>query len=652
MKKNFFLALMLILCLSVNSQSVTVQQASSVALNYMQPMISENLIVSSIILNEVDSLVCTYTVRFTNDNWCVVSANMSIVPILAFGYHFSTDTIPACVCLLDNYKNEIFSCLSNKNENIVKNTLWNTLLGEQIGTRDVTYTPNIALLNNTGRGCNLWKQTTNNDNSCSNAYNKFCPSRNNDNCECNHTPVGCGAVAMGQVLWYWSWVKNTSAYGPYDWNALPGKLLNSTDIESAEKLAQFLRDCGDAVDMFYTCNGSACLMKNIVSALNDTYGYESARLEKKDDWSYGDAWEDLIRSEIDNNRPVIFYGCNRFDAFHYFVVDGYLSSNSYLFHVNFGHGGSEGFFYLGNIHENHNNNDDYYDLDIRAIVGISPTYQYEINGLSYTQVGFKHHEYAYSTIEVPHTNESLVIKGGTPFLQSGKGNLSLMSGNSVLLKPGFHSERGSTFHSCIDENFLTNMAISVSEWPTSFSARDGSVLELDVQNADSWECLVYDVAGVVIYQGAGSCNGSHVQLWSCPDSYYDILFCLVRLKNSFGRELSNEFIINIGSKDDLSKRNLQKLEKRYNDSNWESQNYDGNLVADIYPNPFHDNICLKSKSLIQKIHIYSENGNQCYYDSNLNNNEVNLSLTYLNNGVYIVVIETQQGLITKKIIKE
>ena len=96
------------------------------------------------------------------------------------------------------------------------------------------------------------------------------------------------------------------------------------------------------------------LINDIVDGLK-AFNYESVKFHLKENWNYGNAWEDLIRSEINAGRPVLYYGDGCTSTFagatlpcsemHYFVIDGYHAADPSLFHVNFGWTGSGNGFY-------------------------------------------------------------------------------------------------------------------------------------------------------------------------------------------------------------------------------------------------------------------------------------------------------------------
>lgn len=54
-------------------------------------------------------------------------------------------------------------------------------------------------------------------------------------------------------------------------------------------------------------------VNNMVDALKGDFKYKGVEKKVRKDWSYGNAWNDLIRSEIDAGRPVLYRGGNVVD---------------------------------------------------------------------------------------------------------------------------------------------------------------------------------------------------------------------------------------------------------------------------------------------------------------------------------------------------
>ena len=262
--------------------------------------------------------------------------------------------------------------------------MWNQLLVDEDVSRQSgapqptrTYSWGSRLLN-TSRGEVVWGQDLNNSGGCNPSYNSEVKKKWYQgwfsSCDCGAPPVGCGAVAMGQVMWYWQWPQN------YNWSLMPRRLLNSTPLDSATAVAQLLLDCADASNTTYACAGSFSggIATPIADALKNTFNYPGATVVSRP--SNLDNWETLIQTEINNERPVILYGAKALtlDKKHYFVVDGYgylVSSGpvqmwiTNLFHINFGwQGNYNNWFFLDNISGSGTTFND----NQKAIIGIAP----------------------------------------------------------------------------------------------------------------------------------------------------------------------------------------------------------------------------------------------------------------------------------------
>ena len=78
-----------------------------------------------------------------------------------------------------------------------------------------------------------------------------------------------------------------------------------------------------------------------------------------------------------------------------------------------------------------------------------------------------------------------------------------------------------------------------------------------------------------------------------------------------------------------------------------------NSIVSIYPNPVTDNLVIQNNSLVQNtdIIIIDAAGKIIYQKQVLLNSKVNLSTTSWNAGVYIIKIQTDEGLSTFKVVK-
>lgn len=207
-------------------------------------------------------------------------------------------------------------------------------------------------------------------------YNYYCPYNSLLDVTC---PSGCVATAMAQVMKYWEWPTcgngshsyDCSYYGTqsanfynayYFWYDMP----NTNPSSSNRSIAKLMYHCGVSVDMDYGYNGSGSYINLCVNALKNYFRYSSSvcYVEKG---NYSDSqWRSLLKTELDNDRPIIYAGQGSEGA-HAFVCDGYNSSN--YFHFNWGwEGSADGYFSLSALSPGS------YNLSSgqRAVIGIEP----------------------------------------------------------------------------------------------------------------------------------------------------------------------------------------------------------------------------------------------------------------------------------------
>ena len=190
-------------------------------------------------------------------------------------------------------------------------------------------------------------------------YNSLCPAMNGP---CGHAEVGCAAVAMGQIMHYWKYpstgfgdhsysnqgVTLSADFGSttYDWDHMPDSLTESSSETEINAVATLLYHCGVSVEMNYNTIGSGASSNDVPDAMKRYFNY-SRRIhrEKKDDYT-NDEWLSMLKSSIDEQRPVLYSGHGDAGG-HAFVCDGYDDNN--LMHFNWGWGRANGYFALGNL---------------------------------------------------------------------------------------------------------------------------------------------------------------------------------------------------------------------------------------------------------------------------------------------------------------
>jgi len=304
-----------------------------------------------------------------NEGFVIVSAFDEVRPVLGFS---DTGSIPeefnllppGFIEILDSYARQIEYTLSN---DILTETevteMWRNLLSTEVKPKLQRAVSPLILTN--------WAQ------SC--YYNELCPTdAGAQTGYCGHVPVGCVAVAMGQVMKYWnSPVQGTGShsyvcnpYGTlsadfenttYNWASMPNQ-IGSSDLD----IATLLFHCGVSVNMQYGPSASGALTSATKDALINFFGYSADALYLSKS-SYTDAtWESMLRTELDVSRPLIYSGTGSLGG-HAWVCDGYSGTN--YFHFNWGWNGyANGYFYLTNL------NPAGYDFTSQqaAIFGIEP----------------------------------------------------------------------------------------------------------------------------------------------------------------------------------------------------------------------------------------------------------------------------------------
>lgn len=206
-------------------------------------------------------------------------------------------------------------------------------------------------------------------------YNSLCPE--DPAGPCGHAVTGCTATAMAQLMKYWNFPTTGTGsesyltrYGQlsadfggttYLWNQMSGNLTSEN-----EAVATLMYHCGVALNMNYGPTESGA--SGIRDPLVNYFRYSpTARQVSRSDFS-DDAWTDLIRTELEEQRPVFYQGFGVTTPGHAFVCDGFDDAG--YFHFNWGWGGAaDGYFYLNNL------NPYGYDFNIQqgAVVQIFPS---------------------------------------------------------------------------------------------------------------------------------------------------------------------------------------------------------------------------------------------------------------------------------------
>jgi hypothetical protein len=198
--------------------------------------------------------------------------------------------------------------------------------------------------------------------------------------------TGCTQTAMAIIMKHHRWpqsgkgstieytTQTKGIYVPsrdlnhsYDWdNMLETYVDGEYNDAEADAVATIMADLGYAFKAEYTANDTAAMPD--MNVLYKNFGYSPASRIVSPTFNISYAyWVELLRRELEANRPIFYVGYTSDMAGHAFVLDG-VDDNNY-FHVNWGWGGPyNGFFLLDNLLLG----EYLFDTDQWAVMGLRP----------------------------------------------------------------------------------------------------------------------------------------------------------------------------------------------------------------------------------------------------------------------------------------
>ncbi|RHJ84357.1 thiol protease/hemagglutinin PrtT [Parabacteroides sp. AM08-6] len=356
--KRFSTALfLLLLATSLGAAPISVQQAQNAATRFLNSNFSRtkapasqlNLVWSDAGMETKSGTVIKeatfYVFNVSEGNgFIVVSGDDDVYPILGYSTRqsFQTTSIPSNVkAWFEGYQQQINWIREAKPAvSPATKDAWTAL-----ERGDLLLKSQSNLLNTA-----LWNQTA--------PYNNLCPTVSGEK-----TPTGCVATALAIVMRYHEWPDvgegshsyTTQTYQlplsatfntNYDWINMPLSYVSGqyTDQE-ASNVATLMYDCGVMSDMDYAPDNSGALTITAAQGLVNYMKYDKSLQVLLRELYTEDEWDEIMKNEIDNNRPVVYGGENDQKEGHQFVLDGYNADNYY--HINWGWGGlANGYFLL------------------------------------------------------------------------------------------------------------------------------------------------------------------------------------------------------------------------------------------------------------------------------------------------------------------
>lgn len=362
----------------------TISQVATNAFSYYSSVPSVEVTVKNIIPIKTNDTVLLYVCNFEK-GFVLVSADDVAHPILGFSDEDTfdiNDMAPAVEFVINNYKEEIlYAKRTRLTTSLDIQNEWQSYVNNNFDRG--FYTPTTYLIQT------QWNQKGGNLNSSTIGFNYYCPIHTQSGSSCK-TVVGCGAVALAQILHYWAC--DVYPHGTV-YNSYEDEYLNLSDQsyqwydmlsrKANTHNARLLADCAIAINSEFGCRSTGSQIHKIRSTLVNNYGFGQSVMLTKSNFS-NNVWTDTLKSNLNNRCPILYYGTNNSTppGGHGWVIDGY---NNDYFHCNFGWGGNnDGWFILTDItlgSHNYNNNQG-------AILNIYPTHYTNnvsfINTLIYT----------------------------------------------------------------------------------------------------------------------------------------------------------------------------------------------------------------------------------------------------------------------------
>ena len=191
-------------------------------------------------------------------------------------------------------------------------------------------------------------------------YNSQCPE--DEEGSGGRVYAGCVATAMGQVMKFWNWPaqgtgshtynpegyeQQTANFGEteYHFELMPNDLDSLSTEEDYFYIAQFLHHCGISVDMQYSGQGSGAYSFDVVTALQNYFKYTCDDILQQGFWGFNfytiEQWIQMLKDGgLDEGMPLYYSGSDDNGlGGHAFVCDGY-DENDY-FHFNWGWSGKD-----------------------------------------------------------------------------------------------------------------------------------------------------------------------------------------------------------------------------------------------------------------------------------------------------------------------
>lgn len=336
---------------------VSLAQTKQVALNLLvrNHKVKVDKIASS---EHIEQIITRYNgsrptlriVNFAEGGFALISADDVVMPVLGFSfdesYHPDIEN-PAFEFWLQMYSdqiNEIVNTVEKQSPEAA--SAWRQY--ENPKYNDFTQSATIGPLMTA-----KWGQ------SC--FYNKKCPVDSKG--PCGHAVVGCVALSMGQIMYYYQYPDKgmgshsyNSNYGKltvdyskaeYNWEMM-ADVLHKGNSQYHDEVAELLYHAGVGVNMNYSPEASGSFSDRVARVFVDHFGYheniEYVQMTQQNVYK----WVSMAAEEIKQGRPIYYSAYSPEFGGHAFNLDG-LKDEKY-FHINWGWDGAyNGYFILSDL---------------------------------------------------------------------------------------------------------------------------------------------------------------------------------------------------------------------------------------------------------------------------------------------------------------
>ncbi len=367
MKKTIILSLFILLVTMMSAVRVDVNEALSIASGWIRTISAANSVrdIQTITNPHDSSIADLYVVRFTQGGFIIISADDKANPVLGYdtSAEYNLNLMPDNVSwFLSQYHDEISSIRAAQNLSV--HPAWQAVRIGNFSSFIPTRPVSPLLTTN-------WDQDW--------PYNSMCPTATGG--PGGHVYAGCGATTMAQIMKYWQYptqgigthTYTHPTYGilsanfgatTYNYASMPNQLYYTVNTP----ISTLMFHCGVALDMDYAIDGSGATINSVRPAFINYFGYETtAQTVYKASYSTLN-YETLLKTELDNGRPIFYFGTDNSYGGHAWVMDGYQGTN--YFHMNWGWSGyNNGYYYVSNL------NPGIYQFNSQqgGVIGLRPT---------------------------------------------------------------------------------------------------------------------------------------------------------------------------------------------------------------------------------------------------------------------------------------